>query len=268
MNAQPLLFLGERRRKTLQERAAGAFRRWRQVWAPESQEVFEASCESPAAGGFVERVASVATSAWELQIAGERVAVLLLPHATFAWCVHAGGGPPLDGASAVAPESIGDELENAVARSLLAEACAVDKREVANVSRVASDDLADWSRAARAWKLQGRASSGRAVTLLVAATRMETLLPARAPVTQPLESARRAIGENTVALRAMVGETRIPVGELAELAIDDVLVLDHALTAPLTVVCGKSLAAVVAGNLGRAGARRAIKITGAPAPRN
>jgi len=97
---------------------------------------------------------------------------------------------------------------------------------------------------------------------------MEALLPARAPVTQPLESARRAIGENTVALRAVVGETRIPVGELAELAIDDVLVLDHALTAPLTVVCGKSLAAVVAGNLGRAGARRAIKGTGAPAPRN
>ncbi len=57
----------------------------------------------------------------------------------------------------------------------------------------------------------------------------------------------------------------MPVGELADLALDDVLVLDQPLNEPIAVVCGKSAAPVVAGNLGRAGARRAIKITGAKA---
>jgi flagellar motor switch/type III secretory pathway protein FliN len=268
MKAQPLLFLGERRRTALESRTATALGRWRQAWAPGAGDSFETSSESPGAGGFKELVASVATSGWELCVGGERVAVLLLPHSTFAWCVHNGGGQPLDGAMPVAADSIGEQLESEVARSLLTEACTVDKREVANVARVASSDLAEWSRTARAWKLQARAAAGRSLTLLVAASRIEVLLPARAPGMQPLQSAREAIGENTLSLRAVVGETRIPVGELAELAIDDVLVLDQVLTDPVTVICGKSQTSVVAGNLGRAGARRAIKITGALTPRN
>ena len=268
MKAPPLLFLGERRRHALQARMAAALSRWRQAWAPDSQDVFEATCDAPAAAGFTAPVASVATSGWELLIGGERVALLLLPHATFAWCVHQGGGSPMDGASAVAADSLGAQLEREVARSLLLEACAVEQREVASVVPAALGELAEWSRVARAWKLQAKSAMGRAVTLLIAAGRVEALLPARAPLPQTLVPAREAIGENIVALRAVVGETRIPVSELAGLALDDVLMLDQALTDPVTVVCGRAQVAVVAGNLGRAGARRAIKITGAAAPRS
>jgi len=268
MNTQPLLFLGERRRNALQSRAASALARWRSGWVPGLQDAFEVSCEPPDVAGFTAPVASVATSGWSLCVGDERMAVLLLPHATFSWCVHASGGQPFDGGAAVAPDSIGEQLELEVARSLLLETCVPDKREVTKVSRFSLGDLADWSRTARAWKLQARYATGRNLTLLVSAARLEVLLPARAPGRQPLQSAREAIGENTVSLRAVVGETHIPVGELAGLAIDDVLVLDQVLTDPVTIISDRSQSTVVAGNLGRAGARRAIKITGAAAPRN
>jgi hypothetical protein len=266
MKTQPLLFLGERRRQALLERVAAAARRWRQAWAPQSTDTFEASCDAPEPGGYQAPVASVATSAWELEIAGERVATLLLPHSTFAWCVHEAGSVPLDGSASVAPRSLGDALEQEVARSLLLEACAAERREVASVARAPLDGLGEWSRGARAWTLHVKSAAGRGLTLLVSAARIELLAPARAVVSaEALAGRRDAVGENTVTLRAQIGETRIPVGELADLALDDVLVLEQGLTDPIAVYCGKSAAPVVAGNLGRAGARRAIKITAAKA---
>jgi flagellar motor switch/type III secretory pathway protein FliN len=153
-----------------------------------------------------------------------------------------------------------------VARSLLLEACAAERREAAHVARASLERLAEWSRDARAWKLQLKSGGGRGCTLLVSAARLELLAPARAVAgAGPLAARREAVGENTVMLRAQLGETRIPVGELADLALDDVLVLDQGLTDPIAIYCGKSAAPVVAGNLGRAGARRAIKLTAAKA---
>jgi hypothetical protein len=266
MKAQPLLFLGERRRKALAERVALSARRWRQAWAAQAADTFEATCEAPEGAGYKEPVASVATSAWELQIGGERVAILLLPHATFAWCVHEAGGVPLDGSTSVAPASLGDALEREVARSLLLEACAVESGEETSVTRAPPESLAEWSRGARAWKLPVRSASGRGFVLLLCAARIEMLAPARAvAAVASLAERREAVGENTVTLRALIGETRIPVGELADLALDDVLVLEQGLTDPIAVYCGQSAAPVVAGNLGRSGARRAIKITAAKA---
>ena len=64
---------------------------------------------------------------------------------------------------------------------------------------------------------------------------------------------------------AVVGETSMSVSELAELAVDDVLVLDQRLVEPVTLVSPGSGAAVAAGSLGRSGARRAIKVAGIPA---
>jgi flagellar motor switch/type III secretory pathway protein FliN len=266
MKAQPLLFLGERRRAALLERIGAAARRWRQLWAPQAADTFEAGCDAPEAGGFTVPVASVATSAWQFEVAGERIAVLLLPHATFAWSVHEAGSVPLDGATSVAPNSLGERLELEVARSLLQEVCGTEKREVANVSRASLDALAEWSRTARAWTVPVKSAGGRGFTLLVSAARLEALAPARAVTgSETLAARREAVGENTITLRALIGETRMPVGELADLALDDVLVLDQPLSEPIAVVCGKSAAPVVAGNLGRAGARRAIKITAAKA---
>ena len=77
-----------------------------------------------------------------------------------------------------------------------------------------------------------------------------------------------AIGENTVTLRAEVGETSLSLTELSELALDDVLVLDQHLAEPVTLVSGESGVPVAAGNLGRAGPRRAVKVAGLPAQRN
>jgi hypothetical protein len=261
MKPQPLLFLGDRRREAVLKKVSAAARRWRQAWAAQAGEEFEAGCEPPSAAGFTLPVASVATSAWQLELGGEQIAVLLLPHATFAWVLHEGGAAPPESAAAVAEGSLGEKLEQEVARSFLLEACGVDAREVAAVRRVVPGDLSEWSRAARAWKWQLRSAAGRSLTLLMSSARLEMLAPARAVAgIHPLAARREAVGQNTVTLRALLGETRLPVRELAELALDDVLVLDQPLGEPVSMVCAEGSTAVVAGSLGRAGARRAIKI--------
>jgi flagellar motor switch/type III secretory pathway protein FliN len=258
MKPQPLLFLGKRRREALEARLAAGARRWRQAWTEEGVEGFEAACEPPSAAGFTSPVAMVATSAWQLNRAGECIAVLLLPHATFAWMVQQGGAVD---SVAMAEGSLGERLEREVARSLLLEVGGVDAHQAADVTRSSPDELREWSRNARAWTMTLRATHGRSCTLLLSSAGVEMLAPARAPVDAPPLGARReAVGENTVRLRAVIGETRIPVGELAGLALDDVLVLDQPLSEPVSLVCGHAALTVAAANLGRSGARRAVKI--------
>ena len=270
MSAQPLLFLGDRRRDAVALRTASAARRWRQHWVPGADDSFEVSCEAPAAEGFAAPVAAVATSCWALEIAGERVAVLLLPHGTFAWCVLEAGAQALDLGAGFAADSLAEKLEQEVARTLLAEICLRDAREAASVVRLAATELPAWSRATRAWTLNLETTGcSRGCVLLVAASRLELLAPARALQRggAALGARSDAVGENVVTLRAIVGETSMSVTELAELALDDVLVLDQHLSEPVTLMAPGTGAAVVAGSLGRAGARRAIKVAGIPAPR-
>jgi flagellar motor switch/type III secretory pathway protein FliN len=270
MNTQPLLYLGDRRRSAMLARVSESARRWRQMWVPQGEETFEASCEAPGPGGYSDPVASLAISCWSLEIASARVAVLLLPHTTFGWSVQEPGGLAAESVATAGAGSLTETLEHEVARTLLAGFGVTDERAPMTVERMPTAQLADWSRAARAWTLHVRAAgNGRTFTLLVSAARVEMLAPARtvsAPGT--LDSRRDAIGDNTVALRALVGEASMSVNELADLALDDVLVLDQRLTEHVTLVSPVSGATVAAGNLGRSGARRAIKIAATPAPRN
>ena len=69
------------------------------------------------------------------------------------------------------------------------------------------------------------------------------LAPARGPTPKIAGRRREAIG-NTVALRAEVGETSLSINELADLALDDVLVLDQHLAEPVSLVRRKSGTAV------------------------
>jgi hypothetical protein len=105
--------------------------------------------------------------------------------------------------------------------------------------------------------------------LLLASSGVEKLVPpAAATAGVALESRRDAIGANTVAVRAIVGEASMPVADLAVLSLNDVLVLVQALSDPVTLVAPGSGTVIAAGNLGRAGARRAIKLAGIPARGN
>jgi flagellar motor switch/type III secretory pathway protein FliN len=265
MNPQPMLFLGDRRRQALTNRVADCLRRWRQSWARDSNDAFEVSAEAPKAGGFGDLVAGATTHCWALDMGEQRIAVLLLPHSTFVWAVHEGNFSSID--TALGEGSLAEMLEREVALSLLIEICMVDRDGTASVSRLAADTLADWSRDAHAWTLHGRAGV-RGCSVLVASSRVEMLAPARTPARGPaLESRRAAIGANTVEVRAMVGEASMPVSELAELALDDVLVLDQPLSGPVTLVAPESGTVIATGNLGRAGARRAVRLASVPAQR-
>jgi flagellar motor switch/type III secretory pathway protein FliN len=270
MKPQPLLVLGDRRRSALLARASECARRWRQHWVARAEDTFESACEPPAVGGYTGPVASIATSCWSLTVADERVAVLLLPHATFGWAVQEQGGLAAENVATGGSESLTEHLECEVARTLLVEFCGLDERTSPSIERLPAASLADWSRAARAWTLNVRVPvNGRTFTVLMSAARIESLAPARGvPRTHTLDSRLEAIGDNTVALRAVVGEASMSVNELTELALDDVLVLDQRLSELVTLVSPVSGTAVTMGNLGRNGARRAIKIVGSTAHRN
>lgn len=263
MNAQPLLVLGDRRREALLARTADAARRWRQSWLPQSTDTFECSCEPPAAtmpASMAASVASVATSCWALEVSGERIAVLSLPHSTFHGCVQQSGAATSDIASQPAADSLVEKLEREVAQTLLIEISGLERRDVVNVARVTAEAVADFRRAARAWSFNVRAAAGRGFTVWLAAARVERLSPARAPSSVSLESRRDAIGRDAVGLRAVVGHASMSVSELAELALDDVLVLEQHLSEPVTLVSPVTGIPVAAGHLGRSGARRAVKV--------
>jgi len=269
VSAQPLLVLGERRRRQLLARLCDNARRWRQAWSPGSTEKFEAQCEATARTGYSVPVAAVSTSCWSLEVAGERDAVLLLPHVTFAWCVVEAGGLAPETGSTITGESLAEKLECEVATSLFAELGTHEPREVLQVSRMPGTAIEAWSREVRAWKTELRATdSGRMFTLLLSARRIEALAPARAMPRGALDSRRHAVGENRVRLRALAGETTMSVSELAGLAVDDVLVLDQRLAEPVTLLAGQAQVSVASGNLGRAGANRAVKLVGIAAQKN
>jgi hypothetical protein len=269
MNPQPLLFLGDKRRDAVTERAGECLRRWRQKWSREAGESFEVNVEPPKAGGFAGHVAGAATHCWALDLGAQRLAVLLLPHSTFTWAVLEGNAMVVDSLGG-GESPLTAMLEQEAALALLMEICLLDRRDAVTVSRLAADTLGDWSRDARAWTFHARAKeSGRGCTVLLAASRVEMLAPARAPVPgRALDSRRDAIGANTVAVRAVVGEASMPVSELAALALDDVLVLEQPLSEPVVLIAPDSGFVFATGNLGRAGARRAIKLAAVPAQKN
>ena len=270
MKPQPLLFLGDKRRSALLARVSESARRWRQHWVARAEDTFDSTCEAPGAGGFSGSVASLATSCWWLTVADERLAALLLPHATFGWAVQEQGGLAAESVATAGGESLAEHLEREVARTLFVEFCGVEERAQMTIERLPAAQLADWSRSARAWTLNVRApGNGRTFTLLVKAALIESLAPARGlPRPGSLDSRREAIGDNTVALRAVVGEASMSVNELAELTLDDVLVLDQRLGELVTLVSPVSGTAITTGSLGRSGARRAIRIAGPAAHRN
>ena len=153
-----------------------------------------------------------------MTVADERVGVLLLPHATFGWAVQEQGGLAAESVAAGGGESLAEHLEREVARTLLVEFCGVEERAMPAIERLPAANLADWSRAARAWTLNVRASgNGRTFTVLVTAARIESLAPVRGvPRPHALDSRREVIGDNTVALRAVVGEASMSVNELTD----------------------------------------------------
>jgi hypothetical protein len=266
--AQPLLFLGDRRRQALLSRAGERLRAWRQGWA-RAGDSFEVSVEPSSASGHGSAIAGITTTCWALTLNSQRIAVLLLPHGSFCWAVQeSGGGLPEMPASGAAG-SLAEALEGEVARSLLVTLCGLEKADGVAVERIAVE-LGSWTHEVRAWHLHARPESGgRGFSLLLAASRVELLAPAHAVAAgHALDPRRDAIGGNTVGLRAEVGEAAMSVGELAGLAIDDVLVLDRCLADPVTLVSTRTGAAVATCHLGRSGENRALKIAGVPANKN
>jgi flagellar motor switch/type III secretory pathway protein FliN len=101
------------------------------------------------------------------------------------------------------------------------------------------------------------------LSVLLAPAFAESLLP-KGTVTagsESLERRRSAVGEEIVAVDAVLGTADVPVADLAALAIGDVIVLNQGLTdgAELAVRGGKRISGAA---LGRVDGKRAIQIRG------
>jgi hypothetical protein len=269
MSDQPLLFLGDKRRDALVARMAERLRSWRRSWADGSSTAFEVVVDAPKVGGFAAPVAAAMTHCWALDLNEQRLAVLLLPHSTYAWAVQEGDAMAIDSASLGGDGALAELLEQEIAQSLLMEFCQLERREEVSVRRVPADAIAGWSREARAWIFHAHAiANGRGFDLLLPSARVEMLAPTRARSSGALHSRREAVGSNTIAVRALVGEVSMRISDLADLAIDDVLVLDQALAEQVKLIASRSGEVIAAGNPGRAGPRRAIKLAGIPVHRS
>lgn len=102
-----------------------------------------------------------------------------------------------------------------------------------------------------------------ALSVLLAPAFAESLLPKRstAPVGETVERRRGALGDETVAVDAVLGTAEVPVAELAALAVGDVIVLNQGLAdgAELAVRGGKRISGAA---LGRVEGKRALQLRG------
>ena len=182
------------------------------AWVPRAADTFEAECEAPAAGGFAGAVASIATSCWAIDVADERVAVLLLPHATFVWACRSRAASPRI-AWRRRRRIAGGAARTRSRANLVAGICGVEGARAA-IERLPAAELGEWSRAARAWTLNVRAAGKAARSRCWSrAARIESLAPARGVPRRPRArlAARGNRRQHGVAARS--GGRSIDVGE-------------------------------------------------------
>jgi hypothetical protein len=260
---KPLLVLGDRRREALESRVAQALARWRAAWSGQAAESFALEAQEYGGEPHAGLIAGAATHCWAS--GGENVdAVLLLPNASLSWAVSSSAGTSLG-----SEVTLSDTPAESCLASLEHELVGTLFREVLGGStggsgprRLSPGDVDGWARDARCWRLQAQgAGSIRGFTLLLSASAIDALLPRPRLEKASLEPRRAAVGDDRVALRAVLGDTAVSVSDLAQLAVDDVILLDQSLTDSLRLVSARSGAAVAAAQLGRAGPRRAVKLT-------
>jgi len=104
-------------------------------------------------------------------------------------------------------------------------------------------------------------SSRAKTTLLLTSRLIESLVPPRSAerASSAVTRRRPAIAEERVSVEAVLGDAEVSLRDLAQLAIDDVIVLDRPLRAAgrLTMPDGTSVASIA---IGRCGDRRAVSI--------
>lgn len=255
-SCQPVVLLGASRRQRLVHLLAQAVEEWRQQWTGGAHvavevEVADALCRRPA-------LSAGRALAFSAGAGDDRLLAISVPMEA----QHELLGIP-------APRSTvegGSETASAVVAEALRALCLRLTRAKAvtgvNVTSLAADKLS------QAWGQYGLTvtvkSPGERV--LLRARLFPELLVAMLPsqavkAAESLASRRSAIGVETVGVHAWLGEAEVSLGELANLQVGDVILLEASLSGAgrLALPDGRELAQI---RLGSAAGSRAISVVG------
>lgn len=253
-HGEPIVLLGATRRQQLTELLKQSLRDWCHEWGgsqlPHDLEVAAALCRRPGLNSGRAFAFSAATGDVPLLA----IVVPMEAH-------HELLGLP----SLRSLADTGGEATTAVVTEALRALCLrmirVKAADAVDVSAVQGEKLA------QAWNRYGLGVTVKAGERVLMRARLSpqlllSLLPPSAHQTlEPLSSRRTAIGTEQVAVAAWLGEAEVALGELANLQVGDVILLDANVTdsGHLTLQDGRSVARI---RLGSAAGRRAMSVMG------
>jgi flagellar motor switch/type III secretory pathway protein FliN len=273
---QPWLLLGERRRRSLENRVRVAAERWAAHWVADTgipSVAVEPAVENPTLEyGDPKTIAFGARGK-----SGEWLAKLVVPHRVAAWAAGLGAVEfsatadldemsPLGTSPLPRLRSPGGEIELELMRGFWA---TLVPQSVAMDAPLESldDAYADEARLALAKRgLRTLCSFGPAPGLSIQATlspsTVATLLAERrgSYVGESLTSRRSAFTQAPVALDCCLGSVQVPVRDLHSLRIGDVLVTDIALDGHAELRVRNKPRPIAAGTLGEVEGRKALKV--------
>jgi flagellar motor switch/type III secretory pathway protein FliN len=257
----PFLLLGETRRNALAEHVRTRVERWQSHWLPERREtarveVFEYEDRS--------HDLRLHDAACFRTAGGERAALLLIiPHK----CVpHVAGvlGESCDSVGGtIQPGSIADQLRLEALQALVREFRTADVLEpvLERLDTAATGVLREFTSLRYVGALISLGNAQCPVVLLMSPQVVSAAVGARAlpaPM-ERLEPRRAAVGDEMVAVEAVLGDGEVMVSELARLAVGDVIVLGQRLGEPaaLAIRGGGRIAGAAPG---RVGGMRAVQV--------
>jgi flagellar motor switch/type III secretory pathway protein FliN len=293
---QPWLLLGERRRRSLENRIRAAAERWAAHWVAGTVTVSVA----------VEPAAQNSTLEYDDRSAGHRktigfavrgksgewLAELGVPHRLVAWAAglgavdfsaiadlddwsrggsgdvpsgdwSRGGSGDVPSGEMPPPGEIEFELVRGFWDTLIPQALAVDASlECLNDAQAEEAQLALAKRGVRAACAFGPAPSGCNIQVTLSPTTVAMLLAERRVGYEgaPLTSRRSALALTPVPLDCCLGSVQVPVRDLHSLRIGDVLVTDVALDGHAELRVRNKPRPIAAGTLGEVEGRKALKV--------
>lgn len=261
---QPWLLLGERRRRSLENRVRAAGERWAAHWVAGTVTVSVAV--EPAAKNSTPEYGDRKTIRFAVRgKSGEWLAEIVVPRRLVAWAAGLGAmefsaSADLDDTSPV--DEIELELVHGFWGMLIPRAQAVDASlECLDSTHAEEARLALAKRSVRAACVFGPAP-GLCIQSILSPTTVAALLAEwrGGYVGESLISRRSALAQAPVPLDCCLGSVQVPLRELHSLRIGDVLVTDIALDGHAELRVRSKPRPIAAGTLGEVEGRKAIKV--------
>jgi hypothetical protein len=252
--AEPLLLIGARRRAALHDTLVACVQAWRKDWS---------AAADPVRVLLAEEVEHTCVRSGPATCISMRSAA----HGGLAW-VHAEHDALAAWLGIAAHAEHSSPGSHVIAREFQAEMlralCAVLARRAHIDDTIvdATPGAERSNRRARALATTIQIGASRAKTILLLSSRLvELLVPPRSVerASSAVTRRRPAVAEERVSVEAVLGDAEVSLRDLAQLVIDDVIVLDRPLRAAgrLTMPDGTGVASIA---IGRCGDRRAVSI--------